>query len=423
MKRKFPILFVLLFVLAFCAEGFGAEASAKQTICLNMIVKNESKVITRCLESILPMIDTWVIVDTGSTDGTQDIIQDYMASKGVPGQLYERPWKNFGHNRSEALELARGTSDYVLIIDADEILDYDPGFTVPELTMDFYYIMTHYSGMTYARVQLINQSHLNWSWVGVLHETVYCPEAHSVTTLEGVRNVVFTDGARSTDPLKFVKDAQVLEEALKEEPDNSRYVFYLAQSYRDAGMFEESLVNYQRRVKMGGWDQEIFWSMLQVACLQDWMNMPYETYSTSYLKAYSYRPTRVEPLYHLMFALRHEEEYQEGYEIGEVAIEVPLSKDILFLDNWIYDYGILLEYSICAYWIGKYEECQKISLQILAKPKIPNNVRECVENNLGFANAKILEARMAKRQAEKMAKKEQANKDSKTDKKNKSKKP
>ena len=42
-----------------------------QTICLNMIVRNEAPVIRRCLDSVMPIIDSWVIVDTGSTDGTQ----------------------------------------------------------------------------------------------------------------------------------------------------------------------------------------------------------------------------------------------------------------------------------------------------------------------------------------------------------------
>src|SRR5271165_2538983 len=101
------------------------------SVCLCMIVRNEAPVIRRCLESVKPMIDYWVIVDTGSTDGTQEIIKDYM--KEIPGELFERPWQNFEHNRNEALTLARGKAEYVLIIDADDILIYDSDFRMPKL--------------------------------------------------------------------------------------------------------------------------------------------------------------------------------------------------------------------------------------------------------------------------------------------------
>jgi glycosyltransferase involved in cell wall biosynthesis len=108
-----------------------------QTVCLNMIVKNEAGVVQRCLDNVLPFIDHWIIVDTGSTDGTQKIIQDHLSD--VPGELHERPWRNFGANRSEALELAKSKADYVLIIDADDVLDTVPGHTIPlEFTDDAY---------------------------------------------------------------------------------------------------------------------------------------------------------------------------------------------------------------------------------------------------------------------------------------------
>ena len=103
---------------------------AGQTICLNMIVKNEAAVIRRCLDSVRPIIDYWVIVDTGSTDGTQDIIREHL--RDLPGELHERPWRDFAHNRSEALELARGKGDYTLIIDADDTLEIAPGTALPD---------------------------------------------------------------------------------------------------------------------------------------------------------------------------------------------------------------------------------------------------------------------------------------------------
>src|ERR1700733_11066955 len=108
----------------------------RPTICLNMIVKNEAKVIARCLESVKPILSSWVIVDTGSTDGTQAIIRSVM--KDIPGELHERPWKDVGHNRTEAIELARGKGDYLFVIDADDVLAIGPRFVMPKLTKDAY---------------------------------------------------------------------------------------------------------------------------------------------------------------------------------------------------------------------------------------------------------------------------------------------
>src|SRR3972149_8399584 len=104
--KKIFLFFFLCFSL--CAE----DVPIKQTVCLNMIVKNESKVIERCLKSVKPLIDYWVIVDTGSTDKTRQIISKFMSA--IPGELHERPWVDFAHNRNEALHLAKGRGDYIL---------------------------------------------------------------------------------------------------------------------------------------------------------------------------------------------------------------------------------------------------------------------------------------------------------------------
>ena len=49
-----------------------------KTLAACMIVKNEAHCIIRCLESIKPYINYWVICDTGSTDGTQNVIKEYL---------------------------------------------------------------------------------------------------------------------------------------------------------------------------------------------------------------------------------------------------------------------------------------------------------------------------------------------------------
>ena len=112
----------------------GSRSPSRPTIALCMIVRNEAAILPRCLRSVRPLIDAWVICDTGSSDGTQEVIARELAD--VPGELHETTWVDFGHNRSELLELARGGADYLLLLDADMTVRVDA--TLPELSADAY---------------------------------------------------------------------------------------------------------------------------------------------------------------------------------------------------------------------------------------------------------------------------------------------
>lgn len=390
-SKHFIFIYIISLFFFFYYPTHILEATdKKKTLCLNMIVKNEKEVITRCLASVKPLIDYWVIVDTGSTDGTQDIIKQFM--QDIPGELHERPWKNFAHNRTEALKLASKKTDYLLFIDADETFTYEPNFKLPELKKDFYFVQTNFNDTSYFRTLIIN-NHLNWKWVGVLHELLQAtPNTVDCEILPGITNIVRSDGARSKDPQKYQKDAAILEEAFLEEPHNLRYAFYLAQTYKDAGMKEKAITAYNKRIALGGWDEEIFWSLLQIGLLHESLHANPKTIIESYLQAYLYRPTRAEPLYRLAQYYRLSENYLKGYQTAAQGLPLRNSPDLLFVEKWIYDWGLLLEYSICAYWIGKYEEALLASYAMLAQARLPENVRECVERNLVWINLKLKES-------------------------------
>lgn len=355
-------------------------------VCLNMIVKDETPVIRRCLESVIPLIDYWVIVDTGSSDGTQDLIREVM--KDIPGELHERPWINFGHNRNEALQLALGKADYFLFIDADEKLLIADNFKMPPLDKDFYYIKTQYGGTNYLRVQLIKDSP-EWKWVGVVHEVVHSDLLKTSGELVGVTNLVSTEGNRAKDPKRFHKDAALLEAALKEDPTSTRNMFYLAQSYRDAEENEKAVEAFQKRIAMGGWDEEIFQSLLNIARMQEGMGRDPQAIVDGYLKAAAYRPSRAEPLYYLANYYRRQGNNVKAYEVASKGITIPQSKDLLFVEKWIHEYGLLLEYSISAYWTDNYLQAWLASQLILAKEDLPKEFRECVERNMVWIDSKL----------------------------------
>ena len=88
-----------------------------------MIVKNEAHIITETFDNILKYIPLtyWVISDTGSTDGTQQVIKDYFACKKIDGELFQDEWRDFGYNRTLALQHANKKTDYLFIFDARSV--------------------------------------------------------------------------------------------------------------------------------------------------------------------------------------------------------------------------------------------------------------------------------------------------------------
>jgi glycosyltransferase involved in cell wall biosynthesis len=354
-----------------------------QTVCLNMIVKNESAVIRRCLDSVRRIVDHWIIVDTGSSDGTQEVIREHFHD--VPGELMERPWVNFAHNRSEALVYARGKADYVLVIDADEVLDYDKGFALPRLTADAYHFEIQSGGISYFKTQLVRDS-LEWSFKSVLHEYICSEHQATEETMAGVRTLRFPDGARARDPLTYRKDALVLETALLEEPDNDRYMFYLAQSYRDANEPELAIDRYQKRVKMGRWIEEVWYSLYQIAEIKNRMKAPWPEALDAYLKAFQTKPDRAGPLYKIGYHYQAQRDFAVAHLFLKQAMSIPYPvNDRLFVEKTIYDYLLPLEYAVACYYTGDHTAAIDTNNRLLAGRDTPASLIEQVVRNRQFS--------------------------------------
>ena len=359
------------------------------TVCLNMIVKNEAPVIRRCLDSVRPIISTWVIVDTGSTDGTQNVIRDHM--RDMPGQLFERPWRDFAHNRTEALELARGKADYSFIIDADDTLQISEKFVMPPLTSDSYSVEIEHPPMRYWRTQLVRGA-LPWKFRGVLHEFLECKEAKTTGTVPGVSIRFRHDGARSKDPETYRRDAAVLEKALRTETDPfmvARYRFYLAQSYRDCGETLKAIENYLERAKHGFWQEEVFVSLYQAAKLKEQAGFAADDVLHSYSRASEAAPTRAEALYAASRFCRFQKKFDEGYRIAKRGLALNCPSEALFVEPWIYQYGLLDEYGTNAYWSGRYRECLDSCLLLLASGRAPKEHRVRIAENANFALCRL----------------------------------
>ena len=357
----------------------------KKKIILNMIVKNESHIIQRCLASVRKLIGGWVIVDTGSTDGTQETIRNFFHD--LPGELHERPWVNFEHNRNEAMELAKGKGDYLLIMDADDFLEISDGFNLPDLDQDGYLIAQKTKEplpRSFIYLLMIKNS-LPWNWSGLLHEELVCEQAVRFETLRSVTLFRTLDGNRSRDSQKLHKDIETLKEAHRKEPSNSRYVHFLAITCETVHRLEEALSYYEQRLKMGGWDEEIFYAHYKIADLQRKLGKSPELFLKSYGRAHQARPTRAEPLYWLTSWAISQQNFSLGYLSSKQAISIPFpEEDTVYVESWIYEYGALMQFVKCSAQMKLYDECLSALEKLKALPSLPAAARIAVEEAYPF---------------------------------------
>ena len=349
-------------------------------ICLSMIVRNEAAVIQRCLRSVRPFIDAWAICDTGSSDGTQELVRSLL--NGLPGELIERPWIDFSTNRNQALELARGYGAYALIIDADEVLETDRGFSWGTLDAAGYGLEFVFGASRFPRLALARLDS-GWRWEGVLHESLVRPGVTDLDVLHGVRIQVHSDGARSSLPLaeKYSRDAEVLRTALQAQPDNARYAFYLAQSLRDAGRADEAIAAYRARVDMGGWDEEVYFSKLQIGVLKERLQADPAEIEAAYRDAIAFRPARAEALCELARHLRLTNRFELARQVALRAASLPLPEASI-LDQSVYDWRARDELAVAAFACGDRPESVRIWRQLLAEASLPAPERARVQANL-----------------------------------------
>jgi len=364
----------------------------RSTICLTMIVKNESHIIERCFNSIKDYIDYWVITDTGSTDNTPKIIESYFKKHNIKGELHHVPWQNFGYNRSKVMELSRNKADYCILMDADFTFKcMDPDFK-RKLYYDAY-LVSYVGNLDYCQVLFVKSCY-KWEYIGVTHEYIKCTDPAPKEKILTAKMPFFTfehvgDGGCKSD--KYERDVRLLVQGLKDEPDNVRYHFYLAQSYKDLRQWDLAIEWYQKRVDLGGWPEEVYYAMLQVAYCMFMAQKPFSQFSGYLLEAYNFRPIRMEALYLFVAFCRNAKKYLLGYSMGRPACDNPYpERDVLFIDRGIHEFRMVEEVSICAFFLGKYLDCLVLNKQLL---KVANNqppeFKQKVEMRIELCNQKL----------------------------------
>jgi len=351
------------------------KPSKSYTICLNMIVKNESHIIVQTLTNLCKYVDfdAYFISDTGSTDNTMDLIRAFFKERGIPGHIEQVAWRDFGFNRTLALQMAFNRTDYLFIFDADDSIHGD--FRIPrDLTHDAYQLKLGQS-FVYLRTLIVN-NRKRWRFVGVLHEYITCiDKEESSMAIQGEYYVESgRGGSRSKDPNKYINDAAVLERGYNEESGGGggdraladRYAFYCAQSWMDAGVayIDKAIGWYLRVLTQNNWSQEKYYSAL---CLGDLYNKKGDKYNSLkyYSKTMEYDDERIEGVASAMEILRSDGNHvlvNALYHKYKGYNKFPQNKLFLTTDK----YHDVIEYnnSISAFYISDkrsgYECCKTI---------------------------------------------------------------
>jgi glycosyltransferase involved in cell wall biosynthesis len=360
-------------------------------VILNMIVRNESKIIKRCLDSV-NWVDGFFIVDTGSTDNTMELIREWSLSKKKEGKVISKNWVNFGWNRTEAIDEAKKWSmdmgytlekTYLLFIDAD--MCFEQGVVLKEMLeeADVWDIPQQNQFLTFINTRLVRAS---------LKIKVQCPthEYYDIQTKPFQRKsntkisiMDIGDGGCKTE--KTDRDIHLLQQGLEDDPDNPRYLFYLANSYKDAKRFQEAIDTYDQRITVGGWFEELYCSFLYKGdCYMECREQ--EKAVHEWLSAFNTDPDRPEAFCRLAAYFRKFSKHHIALlfiDKGKECIQKE-SKRMLFLEKPCYEYLLDYELSICAYYTGDLKRGKEACEHVLSLENIPSSIKESTIKNYYF---------------------------------------
>ena len=344
---------------------------------LILMVRNESRILERCLKSVEGVVEAFCIHDTGSADTTREIARSFLEDGKRKGCLTESVWKDFGTNRTASFRAAQDylktagwdlETTYGLLLDADMI--FHPGTLKEQPLGEVGYSMIQCAGtLEYPNCRLVRMDH-TWTCRGVTHEYWDGPTTKLPKTTCWIDDQ--NDGGCKSD--KFERDARLLEEGLKEDPTNVRYMFYLAQTYHSLGRWAESIAMYKKRFSAGSWDEERWYSLYMIADAYLKLKEPlkFELYMQ---KAMAFRPGRAEASYALTKHFREAGDHYKAWYYLLRGRSLPLSDDSLFIVTPVYTGRFDYEATILLYYLGKHEEGLRESVKyLLTKTENVENV-------------------------------------------------
>ncbi len=368
------------------------------TMCFATMCKNEEHCIQNTLESVYKHIDYWVVCDTGSTDRTCEIVEEFFKEKGIPGELHIDEWVGFDTNKTLMMSKAKDKADYVIHLDADDLLVGDFNFTNEDIGYDSYFIPVK-RGVSEWKARIIFNNRNTWKFCGVAHTTIKCLERPHISTkdLSGKGFYISGEGigSRAFDPKKYFYDAEKLKkqfwDTLIDDPDelNTRSIFYTAQSYMDCDMIEEGLKWNKLYLKIdGGWIEEKFEAQMRVSKCMMSLNYNIENIVEEMERAILIFPDRAEPLHSLGAYCNKIGEHNLAYKYLTRALPIDINrvkeKYILFVDEQCYGKYVYDELSVACFWTERYNEGLQYLLQIIDDETFSHHKERLLENRQHF---------------------------------------
>lgn len=385
------VVFLFLFLYGITATKVG----------ISVIVKNERYVIGRLLSSIKDQIDVFVFCDTGSSDGTVDYLLKFLKDNNLDGMVAEHEWKDdFSYSRNLCLKQFENRTDvdYIMLADADfELHVHDPNW---KDLIQADYNLIGYEGSLFYRQALLISSKKNCSYVGAVHEYIGCfdkkPDGSDDYTAAPFDSISFTHHQDGTNrATKFERDARILSNELKKDPNNTRNTFYLARTYEDLGKYDEAIEWYKKRANIpNSWYEEVWYSLYKIGICklkrQDKIN---ETIN-DFLDAYNYLPSRAESLFYIAQQYRIEKKPVLCLLFGlrGMTIEPPTNQH-LFIERSVYEWMMKDEVSQCLFYIGKYKESMDLMAELIDSPLVPETSKTRIRDNIKFPILKLDELR------------------------------
>ena len=357
-------------------------------LILTQIMKNEAHVANRMLNSIKPIVDGIVVIDTGSTDDSINVVKKWGEDNGVETYVFERPFDNFENSRNESFKKARevflskndGHTYYNFWLDFDEQIELDSTFNKQKIDKDLYMFNTYIGSMKYTRNELCRLDR-PFRFYGPVHEFIVCDDKNITSgLLEGLTVRVSMDGGswKSNIPAKYLSHAHILEKYVNDtNRQDPRWVFYCGQSYHDSACVQDnkeenderlrrSMKFYKERVSIpNGYPEEIFYAQYRIGTIMRAMEEPWNLALNELLKAYNFDPLRGEPIkaivdYYLAIGEWHNAYLYSSFGKKNYHGKNPYPQRLLFVDETLYVWRFLECHAAACFYTNRQDESRLI---------------------------------------------------------------